>query len=81
MDIIAEDVDDLLRKLNGRRVNVNGTMLTLSTANLSRAFVRDDWKNGCSIFFADPQMVFLLFINAVAGIGMEFKSPGLSCPV
>lgn len=80
VDIIAEDVDDLLRKLNGRRVDVNGTMLTLSTANLSELSFEMDWKERMLNFFADPQMVFLLFIIAVAGIGMEFKSPGLIVP-
>jgi len=39
-----------------------------------------DWKERLLNFFADPQMVFLLFIIAVAGIGMEFKSPGLIVP-
>jgi membrane-bound serine protease (ClpP class) len=80
VDIIAEDVDDLLRKLNGRRVDVNGTTLTLSTANLSELSFEMDWKERMLNFFADPQMVFLLFIIAVAGIGMEFKSPGLIVP-
>lgn len=80
VDIIAEDVDDLLRKLNGRRVDVNGTMLTLLTANLSELSFEMDWKERMLNFFADPQMVFLLFIIAVAGIGMEFKSPGLIVP-
>ncbi len=80
VDIIAEDVDDLLVKLNGRRVDVNGTMVTLSTTNLSELSFEMDWKERLLNFFADPQMVFLLFIIAVAGIGMEFKSPGLIVP-
>ncbi|HSV97521.1 MAG TPA: nodulation protein NfeD [Spirochaetota bacterium] len=80
VDIIAEDVDDLLVKLNGRRVDVNGTMVTISTANLSVLSFEMDWKERLLNFFADPQMVFLLFIIAVAGIGMEFKSPGLIVP-
>ncbi|RPI95121.1 MAG: nodulation protein NfeD [Spirochaetales bacterium] len=80
VDIIAEDVDDLLVKLNGRRVDVNGTLVTISTANLSVLSFEMDWKERMLNFFADPQMVFLLFIIAVAGIGMEFKSPGLIVP-
>ncbi len=80
VDIIAEDVDDLLVKLNGRKVDVNGTLVTISTANLSVLSFEMDWKERMLNFFADPQMVFLLFIIAVAGIGMEFKSPGLIVP-
>ncbi len=80
VDIIAEDVDDLLVKLNGRRVDVNGTLVTISTANLAVLSFEMDWKERMLNFFADPQMVFLLFIIAVAGIGMEFKSPGLIVP-
>ncbi|HPO46404.1 MAG TPA: nodulation protein NfeD [Spirochaetota bacterium] len=80
VDIIAEDVDDLLVKLNGKRVDVNGSVVVISTAGVAPLSFEMDWKEKMLNYFADPQMVFLLFIIAVAGIGMEFKSPGLIVP-
>lgn len=80
IDLIAEDLPDLLKKLDGRRVEVNGRMVTLRTAGIEQLAFEMDWKQRIINFFADPQMVFILFIIAVAGIGFEIKSPGLIVP-
>ncbi|MGL4370221.1 MAG: NfeD family protein [Spirochaetota bacterium] len=80
VDIIAEDMDDLLRQLNGKAVDMNGTKMILPTAGISRADYQMDWKQKFMNFFADPQIVFFLFIIAVVGIGMEFKNPGMIFP-
>ncbi len=80
IDLIAEDMNDLLIKLNNRRVNVNGKMVTLKTVG-ARAVTYDmTWKEKVVNKFADPQIIFLLFIIAVVGIGMEFKNPGMIVP-
>jgi membrane-bound serine protease (ClpP class) len=80
IDLVAEDMDDLLKQLNNRVVDVNGTKKMIKTAGLTaREFVMD-WKQRLLNRVADPQIVFILFILAVAGIGMEFKNPGMIVP-
>jgi membrane-bound serine protease (ClpP class) len=80
IDFTAEDMDDLMKKLDGRKIDVNGVMVTLKTAGAVALEYRMDWKNSLLNRFADPQMMFLLFIIAVVGIGMEFKNPGMIVP-
>ncbi len=80
IDIVAEDMDDLLRQLNGRRVAMNGTTVTIQTASIQAVEYPMDWKRRFLNFVADPQIVFFLFIIAIIGIGMEVKSPGLIFP-
>lgn len=80
IDIIAEDMNDLLKKLNGISVNIDGYPVLLNTTNIIEVTYEMDWKQRFLNFFADPQVVFLLFIIAVVGIGMEFKNPGMILP-
>ena len=80
VDIIAEDIPDLLRQLDGRTVDMNGAKLVLSTKTISETRYEMSWKERFMNFFADPQVVFFLFIIAVVGIGIEFKNPGLIVP-
>ncbi|MDY6932630.1 MAG: nodulation protein NfeD [Spirochaetota bacterium] len=80
IDFIAEDMNDLIKKLHNRKVEVNGDMVMLNTLHIGQISYEMDWKQRILNFFADPQVVFLLFIIAVIGIGMEIKSPGLILP-
>ena len=80
IDFIAEDMPDLLKKLNNRKVNLNGKNVILKTDKIEKKEYLMDWKENFLNKLADPQIVFILFILAVAGIGIEFKSPGMIVP-
>jgi membrane-bound serine protease (ClpP class) len=80
IDIVAENMDDLLIKLNGRTVDIDGRQLILNTAGIKEIAYELDWKQKFLNFFADPQVVFLLFIIAAIGIGVEIKNPGMIFP-
>jgi membrane-bound serine protease (ClpP class) len=80
IDIIAEDIPDLVRQLDGRAVDMNGKRVVLATKNVSQVVYPMTWKEKIMNFFADPQIVFFLFIIAVVGIGFELKNPGLIFP-
>jgi membrane-bound serine protease (ClpP class) len=80
VDIIAEDMPDLLKQLNGRKIDLNGEPFVFRTAGITEVKYEMTWKEKLVNRFADPQMIFLLFIIAIAGIGMEFKNPGMIIP-
>lgn len=80
IDIVAEDMNDLMAKLDGRKVPMNGAEIVMRTANLVPRPVAMTWKQKFVNFFADPQMMLILLILAVAGIGLEIKSPGIIVP-
>lgn len=80
IDIIAEDMDDLLRQLNNRKIDLNGTPFTFKTGGIKEVKYLMTWKQRMVNRFADPQIIFLLFILAIAGIGLEIKNPGMFVP-
>jgi membrane-bound serine protease (ClpP class) len=80
IDIIAEDIPDLLRQLDGRTIDMNGTKVVLAAKASARIDYSMTWKEKFMNFFADPQIVFFLFVIAVVGIGFEVKNPGMIFP-
>ncbi len=80
IDFIAEDMADLLKKLDGRTVLINEKNVVIRTGNSAAAEYPMDWKQKFLNFFADPQIVLFLLIIAIVGIGFEIKSPGLIAP-
>jgi membrane-bound serine protease (ClpP class) len=80
IDLIAEDMTDLLKQLNGRKVNVDGYPVILRTTDIKEIAFEMDIKQKFLNFFADPQYILLLFIIAIAGIGLEIKNPGMIFP-
>ena len=80
IDIIAEDMDDLLKQLNNRKIDLNGIPFTFKTVGIISSNYNMTWKQSLVNKFADPQIILLLFLIAVAGIGMEFKNPGMIFP-
>jgi len=80
IDIIAEDMNDLLKQLDGRKIDLNGSSFVFKTKNIKEIRYAMTWKQKLVNRFADPQMIFLLFIIAIAGIAMELKNPGMIVP-
>ncbi|HOD16184.1 MAG TPA: nodulation protein NfeD [Spirochaetota bacterium] len=80
IDLVAEDMPDLMKKLDGRRVAMNGKDVVLRTGGAVAVAYVMDWKQKLFNFFADPQMILLLLVLSVIGIGIEIKSPGLIAP-
>ncbi len=80
IDIIAEDMSDLLKQLHNRKIDLNGTPFTFKTDGAIAVKYEMNWKQSMVNKFADPQVILLLFLIAIAGIGMEFKNPGMIFP-
>lgn len=80
IDMIATDMQDLMAKLDGKKISINNEKVKLSTTGLSVLEYPMNWQQKMLNYFADPQVVFLLFIIGVAGIGFELKNPGMIFP-
>ena len=81
IDLVAKDVDELLRALDGREITrFDGTRTTLRLAGQATHVVRMDWKQGILSAVASPQILFLLLLGALAGIGAELSHPGAIFP-
>ncbi|MGQ9843499.1 MAG: NfeD family protein [Spirochaetota bacterium] len=80
IDIVANDIDNLLSKIDGKKIKTKNTYVILKTKNIHQQQYAMDWKEKILNYFADPQMVFFLFLIAVVGIGFELKNPGMVVP-
>jgi len=80
VDLSARDLPDLLSKVDGRSVQVNGQSVTLATKS---AAIDDDPMNPFESllhFVVDPQIALLLFTIGTYGIIFELSNPGLIFP-
>lgn len=81
IDLVAQDVPDLLRQLDGRAVRrFDGTTATLRLAGQQPVTVRMNWRQAILSLIARPDIMFLLLLGALAGLGTELSHPGLLFP-
>src|ERR1039457_7240916 len=80
IDVIARDVPDLLRQLDGRKVNVLGLERTLDMAGARIVTLEPDWRSRVLAVIADPSLAYLLMLAGIAGLFFEFSNPGFVLP-
>jgi membrane-bound serine protease (ClpP class) len=80
IDVIANDVPDLLRQIDGKTVTVNGKPVVLATAGLSVVDVPQDWRTELLGIVTNPDVAFILMLVGVYGIILEFFNPGAVAP-
>jgi len=81
IDLVANDVDDLLGKLEGREVKrFDGSTVRLKLEGHKTVAVRMDWRQLVLSTIARPEILFLLLLGALAGLGTEISHPGLLFP-
>ncbi len=80
IDVIASDVPDLLRQLDGRSVNILGVARTLSTAGARIVVLEPDLRSRVLSVISDPSMAYLLMLGGILGLFFEFSNPGFVLP-
>ena len=79
-DVIAEDVPDLLRKIDGRTATVDGKQERLATANLQIVTVPPDWRTKLLAIATNPNVALILMLIGIYGLLFEFLNPGAVVP-
>ncbi len=81
IDLIAKDVPDLLRQLDGREVKrFDGTTVKLALAGQHTVELKMDWRQAILATIASPEVLFLLLLGTLGGLGAEISHPGLIFP-
>jgi membrane-bound serine protease (ClpP class) len=80
IDVVAEDVPDLLRKIDGRSVIVAGKSKKLETAGLNVVTIAPGWRTGFLAIITNPNVAFILMLIGIYGIIFEFTTPGTMVP-
>ena len=80
IDIVAKDLDDLLKQAEGRKVDVDGReqALSLQGARIERFDM--GLKQKVINLLADPTIAYLLLMAGILGLYMEFSHPGVIFP-
>lgn len=80
VDLIAATIPELLEKIDGRTVQVNGTNVVLATKNAEVKTIDMDWKVRVLDLLSDPNIAYILFLLGVYGLMFELYNPGAIAP-
>ena len=80
IDVIARDVSDLLKQLDGRKVTVQGVARALDTAGAEVVYVEPDWRSQLLAVITDPSVALILMMIGLYGLLFEFSNPGFVLP-
>ena len=87
IDLVAADVADLLRQLDGRVVALGNAgagagagSVTLATAQAPIVAVEPDWRGRLLAVISDPSLALVLMMIGIYGLLFEFMNPGFVAP-
>jgi membrane-bound serine protease (ClpP class) len=80
IDLIAEDIDELLKLVDGRQVSVPGGKITLKTKGLKKTYFRPGFRDRILRTISDPNIAYVLMMIGLAGLYFELSHPGAIFP-
>ena len=80
IDIVAKDINDLLKQAEGRKVDLDGRSQTLSLKDVEVIRHEMNLKDQVININADPNIAYLLLMAGILGLYMEFSHPGVIFP-
>jgi membrane-bound serine protease (ClpP class) len=80
IDVIAPDVPQLLKSLDGRKVTAGGTERVLHTSDAPVVALDPDWRTSFLSVITDPSIAYVLMLLGVYAIFFELTNPGLVLP-
>ena len=76
IDLMAENSNELLGKLEGRSVRVSGKSIILKTKGAVILTFEPDWKTRFLSTVTNPNIAYMLLLIAIYGIFFELMNPG-----
>lgn len=80
VDVIAADLPQLLRRLNGREVSAAGQKYVLTTLTAEVVHRDPDWRTRLLAVITNPSIAYILLMVGLYGLLFEFMSPGFVLP-
>jgi len=80
VDVLADDIPDLLKKIDGRTVRLNQTSHILKTAQAIVIPVEEGLRHRVLRHLADPNIAMILMMIGLAGLYFELSHPGAILP-
>ena len=80
IDIVAKDIDDLLKQADGRKVDLDGKIAVLALKDAKVIRHEMSLKQRVLNTLSDPNIAYLLMMAGLLGLYMEFSHPGVIFP-
>ncbi|MBW2095980.1 MAG: nodulation protein NfeD, partial [Deltaproteobacteria bacterium] len=80
VDLIARDIDELLKKIDGRAVTVKGKKVVLKTTGLEKVYYHQGFRDRVLRTISDPNIAYILMMIGLAGLYFELSHPGAIFP-
>jgi len=77
IDIVATDMDDLIKQINGRKIKDKGI---IKLDNLKRTILKENIRTKILKIISDPNIAYILMMLGLAGIYFELSHPGAIFP-
>ena len=80
IDIIASDLDDLLRQIDGRKITTTAGVKIIETANIEVNEIEMGLREKVLDTLSNPNIAYILMIVGLLGLYFELSNPGAIFP-
>jgi membrane-bound serine protease (ClpP class) len=80
VDLVATDIPELLRLIDGRKVKLRAQEVELRTAGLILHELEPDWRTNLLSLITNPNVAYLLMLIGIYGLLLEGYNPGAILP-
>jgi membrane-bound serine protease (ClpP class) len=80
VDLVATDIDDLLKRLDGREIQLKQGKVTLKTKDLVKTYYEPGFRDAVLRLISDPNIAYILMMIGLAGLYFELAHPGAIFP-
>lgn len=80
VDLVAADIDELLRLLDGREIELQKGKVTLKTKDLVKTYYEPGFRDAVLRVISDPNIAYILMMIGLAGLYFELAHPGAVFP-
>lgn len=80
IEVMAADLPDLLRQVQGRQVEAGGRATVLDVQHRTVVTIPPDWRTRLLAVITDPNIAYLLMLVGIYGLILEFYHPGVGLP-
>ena len=80
IDMICPTESDLIKQLDGRKIELEGNEKVLDTANAKIVLVDMSWRTQILYKISNPTIAYILLMLGIYGLFFEFSNPGSVIP-
>jgi membrane-bound serine protease (ClpP class) len=80
VDLVAADIDELLKLLDGREIQLKQGKVTLKTKDLAKLYYKPGFRDTILRIIGDPNIAYILMMIGLAGLYFELAHPGAVFP-